>query len=477
MDKFKNFQGKTLDEAILEACGYYGVPREKLEIEIVNDAKSGIFGLVGVKKAEVRAARMQVGETLSAMLDDAGAGAGTGVPSPADASSPAERKTSDPAEGKTPGRGGRPPRGPRNAGHGADRTVSSGQETRRAASPARGPAEQGASAARDPAGRGSSSGPAAGRAAPSGRENSDGTAPPLPNGSGSAGQARRAERDAFSASAAEEPYSPQPFSRGLFGPETESSDNDAGSRASVPEFDPASMDPEQLADIVRSVVVGLAAPIVGEATCRVDIGERWVRAVLDCGGNAGLLVGREGQTLAALQYLAGRIVAGKLGASLRLQVDAGRYLEQREDRLRDLALSLAEKVKATQRAQVTRPLSAYQRRIVHLALESDPDVLTHSKGEGLQRRVHIYLKNATGDPASAGTRVAGVSRPSGRDSSQDRTRFADAHPPSPAYSQYSGDSSPDRTRFADAPADAPYADDTPAAGDAEYPDGPDPWNR
>jgi spoIIIJ-associated protein len=221
----------------------------------------------------------------------------------------------------------------------------------------------------------------------------------------------------------------------------------------MPEFDPASMAPDELADIVRSVVVELAAPIVGEAPCRVDIGERWVRAVLDCGANAGLLVGREGQTLAALQYLAGRIVADKLGAPLRLQVDAGHYIEHREDRLRDLALSLAERAKATRRAQVTRPLSAYQRRIVHLALENDSEVLTHSKGEGLQRRVHIYLKNAAGDPAPAGTRFAGNTRPSGKDFPTGRTRLADA-----------------RTG-------APHTAEAPAAGGAEDPDGPDPWNR
>jgi predicted RNA-binding protein Jag len=224
-------------------------------------------------------------------------------------------------------------------------------------------------------------------------------------------------------------------------------------RSRAPAFDPASLDPAQLTDIVSSVVVGLAAPIVGEASCRVDIGERWVRAALDCGGNAGLLVGREGQTLAALQYLAGRIAAGKLGAALRLQVDAGHYLEHREDRLRELALSLAEKVKAARRAQATRPLSAYQRRIVHLALENDPDVLTHSKGEGLQRRVYIYLKNATCEPEPAGARFAGNARPYGRDFPAGRMPFADTPP------------------------GAPYAAGTPSADNAADSDGPDPWNR
>ncbi|MDR2124810.1 MAG: Jag N-terminal domain-containing protein [Desulfovibrio sp.] len=455
MDKFKNFQGKTLDEAILEACGHYGVPREKLEIEIVNDAKSGIFGLVGVKKAEIRAARMQVAETLSAMLEDADAGSDARTPPPADAPAPAE------------GRWGRHSRAPRVAGYAADSGVPSGQKTGRAASPLRGPAGRGAPAGHEakrgtpsppaPADKGISSVPEAERAGLPVRNGVDGPSRPRRAGSDSSGQAERAERDAFSASAAEEPYPPRSL-RGGYGPDTappdnENSEYDAWSRASAPEFDPASLDPAQLTDIVSSVVVGLAAPIVGEVSCRVEIGERWVRAVLDCGDNAGLLVGREGQTLAALQYLAGRLAAGKLGASLRLQVDAGHYLEHREDRLRELALALAEKVKATRRAQATRPLSAYQRRIVHLALENDPDVLTHSKGEGLQRRVYIYLKNAAGNSAPAGARFAGHARPSGRDFPTGRTRFADT------------------------PSGATDADGTPATDNAGDPDGPDPWNR
>ena len=55
MSDFKEFLGKTLDAAIAEACAYYDVPREKLEIDIIEDAKTGIFGIVGARKAKIQA--------------------------------------------------------------------------------------------------------------------------------------------------------------------------------------------------------------------------------------------------------------------------------------------------------------------------------------------------------------------------------------------------------------------------------------
>ena len=96
MEGFKEFQGKDLDGAIEEACGYFNTAREKLEIEIVQDAKSGIFGIVGARKAKVRARRVQLRETVDSILgrkggDNAataqgaaqGSGQGSGQPLPA----------------------------------------------------------------------------------------------------------------------------------------------------------------------------------------------------------------------------------------------------------------------------------------------------------------------------------------------------------------------------------------------------------
>ncbi len=111
--------------------------------------------------------------------------------------------------------------------------------------------------------------------------------------------------------------------------------------------------------------------------------------LVDCGDNSGLLIGREGQTLASFQYLANRIVAKELGAPVRIQLDTGDYRERQDEKLRDLALHLADRAKNLGKPQSTRPLSSYHRRIVHLALQEDDGIQTRSKGEGPMKRVVI----------------------------------------------------------------------------------------
>ena len=108
--------------------------------------------------------------------------------------------------------------------------------------------------------------------------------------------------------------------------------------------------------------------------------------------DTGLLIGRDGQNLSAVQYLASRMLTRALGAQIRIQVDAGDYHVRQDSRLQELALSLAEKCRATGKAQTTRPLSAYQRRVLHLALQDDPDVITRSSGEGALKHVVILRR-------------------------------------------------------------------------------------
>jgi len=112
------------------------------------------------------------------------------------------------------------------------------------------------------------------------------------------------------------------------------------------------------------------------------------------GDDLGILIGRRGQTLASLEYITKLIVAGQLKAWLPLSVDVAEYKKRRRESLRRLALHLAEQVKSRRRAITLEPMPADERRIIHLALADHPDVVTHSIGEGEDRKVVILLKQS-----------------------------------------------------------------------------------
>ena len=425
MDAYKEFQGKTLDEAIEEACRYYGVEREKLEIEIVSDAKGGIFGLVGSKKASVRAARVQVPGLSSLLDEDAPAGdapaEGKGRADKGREKKPREtgRKSDGPAKGR--GREKAEPAKPegqavaagqqgsagRSQGKGrrgtektalpldefgdvngnimpaaveSNETQGGRQERERprnaAARPAKGPSHE-RQGERESGKRQSS--PQAGKPSGDTQEASkfrDDVAERI--------AARKAARREGSAGVPSSPASP------VF---------DEGPREELPAYDLENCNQDVLFTLVRETVNQLVVPIVGEMTCSLAIVGSRIKVTIECGESSGLLVGREGQTLASVQYIASRIIAKKLGGTVRLQFDAGNYRERQDERLRELALSLAERVKKNRRSLSTRPLSAYQRRVIHLALEGDELVHTFSKGEGLQRRVIVQLRR--GDASEA----------------------------------------------------------------------------
>jgi spoIIIJ-associated protein len=107
------------------------------------------------------------------------------------------------------------------------------------------------------------------------------------------------------------------------------------------------------------------------------------------GDDLGILIGRRGQTLAALEYVAKLIVVRRLKAWLPLTIDVGGYKKHRRDSLQKLALYLAEQVKSRRRAMPLEPMPADERRIIHLTLADHPDVTTQSIGEGENRKVVI----------------------------------------------------------------------------------------
>ena len=107
------------------------------------------------------------------------------------------------------------------------------------------------------------------------------------------------------------------------------------------------------------------------------------------GGDPGKVIGRNGRTLQALEYVTNAVLNRVEGDDVRVTVDVGGYKRRQNDRLRDLARKAAEEVRATGEPYPLKPMSAAERRIVHMELADDPSVRSESSGEGRDRKVVV----------------------------------------------------------------------------------------
>lgn len=110
------------------------------------------------------------------------------------------------------------------------------------------------------------------------------------------------------------------------------------------------------------------------------------------GDDMGILIGKRGQTLDALQYLVSLVVNKKSSYYISVMLDTENYRQRRKETLESLALNLAKKVKHTKKNVVLEPMNPYERRIIHSALQHDRFVTTFSEGEEPYRNVVITLK-------------------------------------------------------------------------------------
>ena len=108
--------------------------------------------------------------------------------------------------------------------------------------------------------------------------------------------------------------------------------------------------------------------------------------------NPGILIGKHGQTLNAVEYLLNCILNRSSLVKKKVFVDAEGYRERREQMLTDLAYRAAAKVKQTHQEIVLDPMPPRDRRIIHVTLQSDEDIRTHSRGEGMMRRVAVTTR-------------------------------------------------------------------------------------
>ena len=129
-----------------------------------------------------------------------------------------------------------------------------------------------------------------------------------------------------------------------------------------------------------------------EVELKTEIDQDGALCVDMSGEHMGILIGKRGQTLDSLQYLANRVANKHQEGYVRVKLDTENYRARREETLKHLAKNIAHKVKRNRRPVALEPMNPYERRIIHSALQSDPYVTTHSEGEEPYRKVVITLK-------------------------------------------------------------------------------------
>ena len=145
---------------------------------------------------------------------------------------------------------------------------------------------------------------------------------------------------------------------------------------------------DEKAQAIKTFLKGLLAQMENEAEVKVYLPEKGRYKVILEGKNLGGLIGRRGETLDAIQQLTSYSV-NRTGGRVRVQLDAENYREKREQSLQHLAHKVAGKVVKYHRSTTLEPMNAYERHVIHTALQEVPGVTTYSTGTEPNRRVIV----------------------------------------------------------------------------------------
>ena len=129
-----------------------------------------------------------------------------------------------------------------------------------------------------------------------------------------------------------------------------------------------------------------------EVELKTEIDQDGALCVDMSGEHMGILIGKRGQTLDSLQYLANRVANKHQEGYVRVKLDTENYRERRQQTLEKLAGSIAYKVKKNKKPIYLEPMNPNERRIIHSALQRDPEVITKSEGKDPYRKVVVMLK-------------------------------------------------------------------------------------
>jgi spoIIIJ-associated protein len=173
-----------------------------------------------------------------------------------------------------------------------------------------------------------------------------------------------------------------------------------GEEEGAPARKPAELE-EQTRE-ATSVLTEILALMGEKAEVQAGSGDSEAISLNIKGDGSGILIGRHGQTLDALEYLLNRIVARRIRDAVPVSLDTESYRERRHYRLERIALAMGERAKREHIKQVLEPMSPRDRRIIHMTLKDDPMVTTRSTGDGFLRAIEILPTGERGERQERG---------------------------------------------------------------------------
>jgi spoIIIJ-associated protein len=155
------------------------------------------------------------------------------------------------------------------------------------------------------------------------------------------------------------------------------------------EIELAEVQPETLVAAENFIKDVLKAMALTDATVSSKVDSEGAILINIEGEQMGLLIGKRGQTLDSLQYLANRVANKAQEGYVRVRLDTENYRDRRVETLERLAKNVASKVKRTKRRYALEPMNPYERRIIHSALQGEKEITTYSEGEEPYRKIVV----------------------------------------------------------------------------------------
>lgn len=386
----KRYQGKTLDGAISEACADLGIPSDKLRYKVVQEGSDGLFGLglIGVKKyvIEITDGRQDKADNKPKKRPQDGAESHQDNKQKPQAQ-PVQKKvqSQERIQNQPQNRNQKNAAGeaPQNTKPSDEKSGSDRQDKAQNAQPAKNRNQSAEAEAVDNLAEEQKNG----EKKPSDNRSGSDRYKDRPRRSdrynrgderGNGTQQRRPERRSF-----------EDRAKGGYGRDAAAvkSENPNPAPKRYEKTGTVTGDPVKTAEeFLTSLFKSMEMNISYKGVFKDENNE----LVVDLSGeDMGVLIGKRGQTLDALQYLTGQVVNKHQTAYIRVKIDTENYRERRKETMEALAQNIADKVKKTHKPVALEPMNPYERRIIHSYLQNEKDIIT--KSEGVEPYRHVIV--------------------------------------------------------------------------------------